>query len=359
VTDTPGTPPAGTPAASGWRCAACGGWLAWNPAHAQLACRSCTAPVPFTLTATAGRHPLDISALPVTTPGHDVEAKCRSCGAPEPIAATALAGECSYCHAPWVVVQPHAPVPPPDGVVPASIDLNAAREDVARWVRSRRFAPNAFKSGASAPVITLAYQPVWVFGAKTWSQYTGERGDDYEVTVDDGDGESHTETRTTWRSVSGSVAEDFIDVPAGGRPDTDLRAEWRFAEAVAYDDVYLVGAQALGASVPLAEGWTVATQTMDGVIREAVRRDIGGDQQRITGLLTEYAQVTGAYLLAPAWSGTYSYHTKQYRIEINAQTGQVVGSRPYSAIKIAIAAILVLALVAGIVIALSTLSHAH
>ncbi|MCZ6793792.1 MAG: primosomal protein N' (replication factor Y) - superfamily II helicase, partial [Planctomycetota bacterium] len=61
---------------------------------------------------------------------------------------------------------------------------------------------------------------------------------------------------------------------------------------VPYADDYLSGFRAQSHQVDLAEGFELARSIMDGTIRRTVRRDIGGDAQRIDSLRTRHDDVT-------------------------------------------------------------------
>ena len=51
---------------------------------------------------------------------------------------------------------------------------------------------------------------------------------------------------------------------------------------------YLAGFQAEGYTVPLADGHQMGRAKIDAIIRMDVRRDIGGDEQRIDTIDTDY-----------------------------------------------------------------------
>ena len=70
---------------------------------------------------------------------------------------------------------------------------------------------------------------------------------------------------------------------------------------------------------------------MDQAIRAAIRRDIGGDHQRIDHVDTEIWDVTFKHILLPVWVSAYRYGGKSYRFVVNGQSGKVMGERPYSA----------------------------
>ena len=103
---------------------------------------------------------------------------------------------------------------------------------------------------------------------------------------------------------------------------------------MSYKDEYLSGFRAESYHVDLAEGFDQARQIMDAGIRTLVRRDIGGDEQRISSVRTQHDNVTFKHVLLPIWISAYRYKNKTYRFLINARTGEVQGERPWSWAKI-------------------------
>ena len=73
---------------------------------------------------------------------------------------------------------------------------------------------------------------------------------------------------------------------------------------------------------------------MNAVIEGDVRRDIGGDQQRIGALETDVGALTFKHVLLPIWLAAYRYRGKSFRFVVNGRTGAVQGERPWSASKI-------------------------
>jgi hypothetical protein len=85
---------------------------------------------------------------------------------------------------------------------------------------------------------------------------------------------------------------------------------------------------------------------MQNAIDAAIRRDIGGDQQRISAQTTVVDEIRFKHLLLPVWVGSYRYAGKTYQVVVNGQSGEVEGDRPFSIIKIAFAVLLALIVVA-------------
>jgi hypothetical protein len=78
----------------------------------------------------------------------------------------------------------------------------------------------------------------------------------------------------------------------------------------------------------------VAKGRMVSRIEEAVRRDIGGDEQEITSMETRHRNIRFKHLLLPLWLSSFRYKDKVYRFMVNARTGESSGERPYSKAKI-------------------------
>ncbi|MDH5453557.1 MAG: primosomal protein N' (replication factor Y) - superfamily II helicase, partial [Paracoccaceae bacterium] len=53
------------------------------------------------------------------------------------------------------------------------------------------------------------------------------------------------------------------------------------------------------------------------------------------------------HILLPVWTAAYKFRGRSYRFVVNGQTGKVQGERPWSVLKIAIAVVLLIALIAS------------
>jgi hypothetical protein len=96
---------------------------------------------------------------------------------------------------------------------------------------------------------------------------------------------------------------------------------------------------------PLEAGFAQARERMQPAIDAAIRRDIGGDVQRIHARQTVVDDIRFKHLLLPLWIGSYRFDGKPYRIVVNGQSGEVEGDRPWSRWKIGLAVLAVLLLV--------------
>jgi hypothetical protein len=152
--------------------------------------------------------------------------------------------------------------------------------------------------------------------------------------------------------VSGRVSRDFVDVLATGvsAPDTDLLEKlgpWSTAAATGYQSEYLAGFDSPRYDVDADAGFASAKQDMAAVIEGDCRSDIGGDEQRVQGMTTYDQDVLFRLLLLPLWIATYLTGGKTFHVYVNANTGKVIGERPYSAVKIVAAVVAALVVVAA------------
>ncbi|WP_017594434.1 hypothetical protein [Nocardiopsis potens] len=289
------------------------------------------------------------------------ELVCQGCGAH--VQGEGISFACQFCASPLVADSSVDPQVPPEAVLPFQVDTGAARDGLRTWARTRWFAPNGLKRIADAESMRSTYLPHWTYDARTESDYRGKRGEYYYVTETytvTEDGKTETRTRkvrkTRWHPARGTVSRRFDDVLVHATtkvPEDHLaRLEpWPLKKAVAFDPRYLAGHQALRYDVEPEAGLDTAKEKMAEVIRRDVRKDIGGDTQRIDRVDTAYAKVTYKHMLLPVWVGSYMFNGRSWQVLVNGCTGEVQGERPYSPWKIA-AAVLAALVAAAVAVGL-------
>jgi hypothetical protein len=153
--------------------------------------------------------------------------------------------------------------------------------------------------------------------------------------------------QTRWTPVAGHV-DDFHDdvlVNASRSLPADIlgaTGRWNLQALVPYQPEFVSGFQAEAYQVGLADGFPIAKRKIDAEVAELVRRDIGGDHQRISAVATRYGDITYKHVLLPVWISAYRYRDKVYRFLINGQTGEVSGESPKSWWKVAFLALAIL-----------------
>jgi Zn finger protein HypA/HybF involved in hydrogenase expression len=344
-------------------CQSCGADLTFAPGTAELICEYCGHQQVIISDAEPVRE-IDFHeglaqmrrrpANELVADGKEVE--CKGCGARTVL--DGPAGHCPYCDSPMVVSQ--AREDDEGAIVPASllpfkVERTSAREAFHSWLKSLWFAPNDVKK-ADADRLQGVYLPYWTYDSRTTTRYTGQRGEHYYVTVSytDSEGKSRTrqERRTRWYPASGTVYVTFDDILVCASRSLPVwmveRLEpWDLEALKPYDPAYLSGFSAERHAVDLEAGFKIAEEKMEPGIRSAIRRDIGGDEQRISSTSTSHSDVTFKHFLLPLWISAFRYREKVYRFTVNARTGEVAGERPWSWIKIGLLILTILAALGG------------
>ncbi len=281
------------------------------------------------------------------------ELRCEACGATVLFQGTLTASACAYCGEPVQREKAHAAADriPVDGLLTFAVPAEQARGALRGWVQGRWFAPGEWKKRGVEGRLDGAYLPYFTFDAATATEYRGERGDHYTVTVQEG-GRTRQETRVRWTPAAGAFQRLFDDVlvPAFRSLPLPLLQQlepWPLARVVPFSEGALAGKLAHTYDLELGTGFTAARARIDAAILGEVRGRIGGDTQRVHQVETQYAGLTYRHLLLPVWLLAYRYRDRSYRVAINAVTGEVHGERPWSPVKIALA-VLAAALAAAI-----------
>lgn len=349
-------------------CESCGADLRFAPGVDRLVCDHCghDQAIPAAVgRGTARLREIDLAeGLAQRLPAAEVEdlraLSCPNCGALIEVRDEIQATQCPWCATPVVMDSGTHRLIKPQGLIPFRLTEAEARAALDRWLARLWFAPSGLKDYARrGRAMRGVYAPFWTFDAVTQSRYRGQRGDVYHetrtVTRRQGGRSVRAQERVArvrWTPVSGRVARNFDDVLILGaeslpRAHAEALQPWDLAALVPYTPDYLAGFEAEGYTVPLDEAHRRGREAMAEVIRSDVRRDIGGDQQRIDAVDTDWSAETFKHVLLPVWTAAYKFRGKSFRFVVNGQTGTVRGERPWSWVKIAFA-VLAVAVLAGL-----------
>lgn len=354
----PGAPEPARPGPPGgdqlaFPCASCGAELHFQPGTTAMRCPYCGRSARIEPGDTLVEEHDYLSALDRAR--HDAVTEerividCPSCSASTTFDPNVTTDECPFCGTKIVAQGKSTRLFRPGSLLPFKIDRRQAADAFKRWLRGLWFAPNALKQFARLGGLTGVYCPYWTYDCRTVSRYTGQRGEYYyetETYTTTENGRTVRRTRqkrhTRWYPAAGTVRNAFDDVlVVGSRSLPKDKAEalepWDLDQLVAYDEEYLSGFKVESYQVDLEEGFGDAQRQMEPVIRQTVRRDIGGDTQRIHSLDVKHHDITFKHLLLPVWVSAYRYRGEVYRFLVNARSGEVQGERPWSWIKITFA----------------------
>ncbi len=345
-------------------CVQCGSSLRFVPGAKKLVCPHCGYENPIADSAEPvveydfHRALEKLSLAPRETAPPEIQ--CRACGGRFRLGKPLHAGRCPFCGSPVVIAATLLRPVPPKSLLPFSIDQAAARQVFRKWLKRLWFAPSALKKFAREEgLLRGIYLPYWTFDSHTETSYTGARGIIYyetrSVTVIENGRPVRRRQRVRkirWQPVRGRVSRFFDDVLVGAshtfsRQILDRLGPWDLENLAPYDEKYLSGFDSEVYQTGLAQGFEQARRMMDRIVDQDIRFDIGGDLQQIHSKRSRYQHTTFKHCLLPVWVAAYRYRNRSYRVVINGRSGRVQGQRPYSLLKILVAVVAAVAVLAG------------
>ena len=334
-------------------CTACGGDLHFDISQQKLACPHCGSIQEVSASGPAQLVEKDvhaaIQAMKNRAEDHktvvegEKEVVCQNCGGHTTFTGSLTSTRCPYCATPIQRDDIHdAPARlAVDGVLPFAVDQKQSKEIVEKWINSRWFAPNEFKKYSTTGSFNSVYAAYFAFDGEAWTNYRGQRGDNHTVTTGSGDNRQ-TRTEIRWRSVSGQVYNQFVDMTVLANTGLDHKRvtalePWPTDQVRPFSPEYIAGHLCRTYDNDVGVCFGEAQTRMNDEIETTIKRDIGGDHQRISSKESRFANLTFVHLLLPIWLLTVIYQGQPYQVFINGVTGEVQGERPYSKIKIALA----------------------
>lgn len=279
--------------------------------------------------------------------------ECRNCGAVSIYDALETAAICPFCGSTQVMPAATENTIAPGGVCPFQVTKQSAGEKFTKWLKKKWFTPRKAKKNAQPEAFQGIFLPYWTYDAQTTSRFTARAGYEHKVRKKDGS----TTTETTWRPVSG-VYQEFIDdetVMATKRHDKSGIKQcgpFRLSKLVPYDPRYLAGFVAERYSIGLKEGWEIAQTSIHRKLRSSIDTYIRSywscDRTSSIRFSTLYSNITYKYVLVPAWISSFQYKNKTYQFAVNGQTGKVGGKAPVSALRIILAILIGVGIIAGL-----------
>jgi hypothetical protein len=222
------------------------------------------------------------------------------------------------------------------------------REDIRRWYGSHFWAPNALGQKALTDTLHGMYLPYWTFDAHAECPWEAEAGYDYTTT----DSKGNTQTETRWEYASGHISRAFDDllVPASKGVHTklldDLQPFPTTTDLVPYDPGYLSGWVVEQYQIDLVQAAEDSRGRMHSQLSSDCAKEVPGDRHRNLRISPSYSNQTFKHVLLPVWLLTYTYGTKNYQVTVNGSTGKITGEYPLSWVKITIAIIIGLIILA-------------
>jgi predicted RNA-binding Zn-ribbon protein involved in translation (DUF1610 family) len=348
-------------------CPQCGAEMGWDAGQKQLTCDYCGHQQKPEQAGEIVEYDLEAFLRSGTgkATGYGTETKtieCQQCGASTTVEPSVTSTECPFCGSNVVLEQETAAdIIQPESLLPFQIGQDVALRKYREWLGKGIFRPGDLARRAGRGQLYGVYLPFWTFDAEAFSRWRAEAGYHYyeteTYTTTEG-GERVTKTRrvqkTRWEPAWGQHSGDYDDVLVYATGSVDqkiLEKIYPFdtKKLVLYSPQYLSGWRAEQYQIGLREGWEIGRNKVEGYEHDACANQVPGDTYRNLHVNTTISDVTFKHTLLPVWIASYPYKGKVYRYMVNGQTGEVQGQKPVSWIRVAIAVIIVLAVIAAIV----------
>lgn len=327
-----------------FQCTICGAPVKYNPGTDFLHCDYCGTDIPIDSKIVEEIEELDFEKYAQNIESIDSNTAkviaCRKCGAESTFEENLKSDLCPYCNTPFIESDIHEErLIKPSYLLPFKVDDSHLRRHAIEWINSLWFAPNKLKKRALLSTqLQGVYIPCWTYDAHTETIYRGERGVTYMTTVGTGKNR-RTVTQTRWSYCNGTVFLFFDDilVPASKMIPTNIMNKiygWDTKNLVEADIRFLTGFTTEKYILNLTDGYKYAKKRMESDIDSAIRRDIGGNSQRIHSKKTKFSDIKFKLILLPVYISSYTYNNRLYHFYMNGRTGLTTGDRPYSLAKI-------------------------
>jgi hypothetical protein len=290
--------------------------------------------------------------------------ECSECGATLRFEGVRTA-KCPYCASPSVLERPaRDDLPNPDFVVAFVLDQRAAIAKAKAWQRSRGPFTHGGIKDASLDDVKGIYLPSYLYGALARASYSAQIGENYQetetyTTVENGKTVTRTRTvtKTEWRSLRGDWASYVRDVfvsASRGLSHEEL-------DHVEPFDLRALRRYTLGQ----VQGWIAEEPSLDEAscrararaeasrdVADALGRFMPGDSYRGLQYELQVEREIASLVLVPVWvlAVRYAPDKPLVRLLINGQTGKAFGKAPISWVRVTLAVLLGLALIAGLVL---------
>ncbi|HEY8460786.1 MAG TPA: zinc ribbon domain-containing protein [Blastocatellia bacterium] len=346
-----------------YSCPSCGAQAQWNPSKQALVCAYCgtTSPAQIRADGEIVEHDLvkALRGIPDSRRGWNaqkVSVKCQSCNAISIFDQKRVAQNCDFCgSAQMIKYEDVKEVFRPESMLPFKISETQVREAIRRWYGSRWFAPNKLGGAALTDRVHGAYLPYWTFDAHVRAQWTAESGYYYYETESYVDNEGRRQSRLVrrirWEYSSGQLEHFFDDelvAASTGVNAAKLRAIEPFPtqELVPYDAGYVAGWVVERYQIDLVKAAQASREAMEKKLYSMCEKEVPGDTRRNLNVDADYSGQTFKHILLPIWLLSYSYGARKFQVVINGYTGKIAGDYPKSWIKITLAILIPLLVVA-------------
>lgn len=341
------------------KCKNCGGNLVFSPKSQDLVCKKCDSHYSIVNNNTFEYHDLSNYLNQKEQDSQKYKQyieknkifKCPNCGASVVLNKFEISKVCPYCTTPLAIEEENIQGLCPDTIIPFAFDEDEASTKFANSVKKRFWAPRKFKKKLPSNEITGIYFPSFGFNVSTKNSYEGKlyRNETYY----DSDGKSHTER--SYFHISGGFNKDYSDVMVEcsshiNQAELNGFLPFEHEKKQAFTNEFILGYSVEQYDREIQNCLDTYRSELNNKIKSDILRKYTYDGISYLNIKTEKSNEKFLYQILPVYKFEYDYKNKKYITYMNGQTGKVDGNTPKSGLKIAIAVILGILLIAAIVI---------
>lgn len=271
-----------------------------------------------------------------TTLRHNFE--CRGCGASMSWDASAKALRCPFCGSEHLDEKQDARALAPKRVLPFVVDQNRAHAGLRDWLTKGFWRPGDLASTAAIDEMRAVYVPYWVFEATTHTFWTADSS------------ATPPGARGNWVPVTGEHRGRYAGMLIGASSaltpaETSAICPYDLGQGRRPQDVDLDNAIVEQFRVQRKYARPLARQGLEALEREACAGYIPGRHRNLK-VNVRLENLSSEPMLVPVWIMAYRYREQVYRFLVNGQTGRAWGQAPLSWIKITLAVLIAIAVLA-------------
>jgi len=261
---------------------------------------------------------------------------CGSCGAPIDIKEHTSATKCPNCGNYFILDERVSGQFTPHLIIPFKIGKEKAKELLKSKFSSSPFTPSGFMTNASLDKIEGNYVPFFMYDYHSDMRYQAIGTKVRTWTTG-----SYQYTETSYYDISREMEADFDKIPVDASIAMDdklmdLLEPFNYSQLEEHQNKYLSGF--------LAEKYNIGERELTPRAEEKVKRD---SKEMLESTVSGYVTITNVhetisplkkavdYALLPVWEYIFSYMGKEYKYQVNGQTGKVLGETPVSKGKVA------------------------
>ena len=271
--------------------------------------------------------------------------RCSSCSAVVELPESVFSARCSFCDNPLVDVEMTVAAPP-DEVVPFLVSRAQAVGQLKQYVRGHWFAPEHLRKATRSEELKDVMVPFYAYDALVRTAFECGVGIHWyrtETYTTYENGKAVTRTRvvqeTEWFGFEGSHARRWFDhlVSASkGLPEAESNAlePYDLGRALPYAPALVAGVEAEVPTVATGDAKAVAVEELNQLEKETIRSThLPGDRVRNLTTRSEAEVDRMRRVLLPVWVAVYRFKKGTFRLLVNGQTGEVVGTVPKDPFK--------------------------